>query len=135
MSTPLKPSPQTIVAMKNSIQNTLSTGMPAPNLLTILTPMVQTVNEWSTQIPVLLESVPSTNHVFEIRSLIFNAPRFTENVFKLPFAELPLPFQEFMTFIHKLIAAQKGPKDKPVPKVRNTYYPPGSFSNVFSRFL
>jgi hypothetical protein len=117
MSASLNPSSQTIAAIKNSIQNTLKSNIAPEVLPSVVAPLVSTVNTWSTQIPSLLESVSSINQIFDIRSLIFVGPRFTQNVFDVPFTELPPAFQEFMAFIHKLIEAQKVHKDKPAPKV------------------
>lgn len=127
MSASLNPSSPTIAAIKSSIQNSLKSDLPPDMLPSVIAPLVSTVNQWSNQIPALLESVPSVNQVFEVRSLIFVAPRFTQNVFGIPFADLPLPYHEFMTFIHKLIDAQKVHKDKPIPRVRCVVYPGASY--------
>jgi hypothetical protein len=99
-----------MLTIRNSIQTSLKTDLPPDVLAGVIAPLVTTVNQWSTQIPVLLEGTGSTasvNIVFAIRSDLFHAPRFTQNVFGLPLNELPAPYQEFVSFIHKLIDAQK----------------------------
>ena len=119
MTASLNPSPQTIAAIKSSIQNSLKADLPSDMMALVIAPLVTTVNQWSSQIPALLESVPSLNQVFEIRSLLFIAPRFSQNVFNMPFNDLPGPIQDFMHFIHKVIDAQKVHRDKPIAKVCN----------------
>jgi hypothetical protein len=119
MTTVLNPSHQTIASIRTSIQSVLKSELPPDVLAGVVAPFLLTVNQWSTQIPILVDgtgSALSVNLVFAIRSDLFQAPRFTQNIFGLPLVDLPLPFQEFVAFIHKLIEAQKG--DKPVPKVR-----------------
>jgi hypothetical protein len=106
----LNPSYQTMSSIRSSIQATLKSELPPDVLAGVVAPFLLTVNQWSTQIPVLLEgtgSAASVNLVFAIRSDLFQAPRFTQNIFGLLMGDLPVPFQDFMSFIHKLIDAQK----------------------------
>lgn len=112
MSSVLNPSYQTILSIRSSIQATLKSELAPEVLAGVVAPFLLTVNQWSTQIPVLLEgtgSAASVNLVFAIRSDLFVAPRFTQNVFGITFGDLPTPFQDFVSFIHKLIEAQKAP--------------------------
>lgn len=121
MASSLTPSFQTIQAIRSSIQGALKNELPPDTLANIIAPFLVSVNQWSTQIPALLDassSATSVNLVFAIRSDLFSAPRFTQNVFNIPLVDLPAPFQEFSAFIHKLIDAQKVDRDKPPPKVR-----------------
>jgi hypothetical protein len=123
MSAALYPSFQTMASLKTSIQNTLKLDVPPDALANVVAPLVSTVNQWSTQIPLLLDnsgSATNVNLIFAIRHDLFVAPRYTQNVFGLPLSDLPAPFQEFVAFIHKLIEAQKS--DKPVPKVRLIFH-------------
>jgi len=120
MSTVLNPSFQTMSAIRQSIQSTLKTDIPQDVMPTIVAPLLTSVNQWAHQIPAVLDSTgsaASVNLVFAIRSDLFVAPRFTNNVFNVPLADLPAPFQEFIAFIHKLIEAQKNDKEKAAPKV------------------
>lgn len=120
MSSPLHPTYQTICAIRTSIQNTLKTELPLSVQADAIAPLLTSVNQWSTQIPAVLESTgptSSVNLVFAIRGDLFFAPRYLQNVFNIPHHELPAPFAEFISFIHKLIGAQKSDRDKPIPKV------------------
>lgn len=120
MATVLNPSFQTMSVIRQSIQNTLKTDIPQDVMPSIIAPMLVTVNQWANQIPAVLGgagSAASVNLVFAIRTDLFVAPRFTSNVFNVPLADLPAPFQEFIAFIHKLIEAQKTDKEKNAPKV------------------
>jgi hypothetical protein len=120
MSTVLNPSYATVVAIRSSIQNTLKADLP-PNLLANgIAPLLASVNQWSTQIPAMLEGpgLPvSVNLVFAIRKDLFLAPQFTQSILGIATADLPPPFQEFLNFILKLIEAQKTEKEKVAPKV------------------
>jgi hypothetical protein len=105
----LNPSFQTIQSIRNSIQTTLKSDLPPDVLAGVIAPFLLTVNQWSTQIPVLLEgtgSAASVNLVFAIRGDLFQAPRFTQNIFGLPLGDLPAAYQDFVSFIYKLIEAQ-----------------------------
>ena len=119
MSTALNPAYQSIVIIKSSIQNALKSGLPPDILPGVIAPLLSTINQWSSQIPIMLTETgvaTSTNLVFAIRKELFIAPQFTRNVLNTPLEKLPTAFQEFQSFIHKLIDAQKG--DQPAPKVR-----------------
>lgn len=121
MSSVLNPSFQTMSAIRQSIQNILKTDIAPEVMPSIVAPLLISVNQWASQIPAVLDgtgSAASVNLVFAIRSDLFVPPRFSTNVFNIPLAELPAPFQEFMAFIYKLIEAQKTDKEKSVPKVR-----------------
>lgn len=123
MSTVLNPSFQTMNVIRQSIQNTLKTDIPPDAMSTIIAPLLTSVNQWASQIPAVLDgdgSAACVNLVFSIRTDLFVAPRFINNVFNIPLADLPAPFQEFIAFIHKLIEAQKNDKEKSNPKVSQT---------------
>jgi hypothetical protein len=109
MSSVLVPSHQAMSTIRSSIQATLKAELPPDVLAGVVAPFLMSVNQWASQIPLLLDgnSVASVNLVFAIRSDLFQAPRFVQNVFGLPLVELPPPYQEFVAFIHKLIEAQK----------------------------
>jgi hypothetical protein len=116
MSTPLSPSPAQITVVRTSIQGYVTGNFPVAMRPGLIAPLLGAVNQWSTQIPVLLESVASINQVFDIRGDLFIAPRFSTNVFNIPYGDLPSAFHDFMTFISKLIEAQKANKEKVPPK-------------------
>lgn len=93
-------------------------------LANVIAPLLSSVNLWSTQIPALLDgtgSSSSLNLVFAIRKDLFVAPQFVQSIMGIPLADLPAPFQEFISFIHKLIDAQKTDKDKVPQKVRLSF--------------
>jgi hypothetical protein len=121
MSSTLNPSYQTIAAIRTSIQNTLKTELPPDMQAGAIAPLLISVTQWANQIPAVLEGTgpsSSVNLIFAIRGDLFVAPRFIQNVFNIPTLDLPGPFADFISFIHKLIAAQKSDKDKPIAKVR-----------------
>jgi len=129
MSTTLNPTPVQMNTVRASIQSYVAGGFPLSMKPGFIAPLMTVVNQWSTQIPLLLESVTCINQIFDIRSDIFIAPRYSTNVFNVPFGDLPPPFQEFMAFISKLIEAQKANKEKSPPKV-NLFYVFNHFSRV-----
>jgi hypothetical protein len=92
--------------------------MPQDNKISAIAPMLNSVNMWSSQIPVMLEgaSAPaSANLVFAIRKDLFVGPTYTQFVFDVSVCDLPASFQEFGLFTHSLIEAQKSDKDKSAP--------------------
>jgi len=102
-----------MVTIRSSIQNTLKADLPPEMLINAIAPFLTSVNQWSTQIPLIIEgtgSSSSVNLVFAIRKDLFVAPQFTQSVMGTALADLPAPFQEFISFIHKLIDAQKTDK-------------------------
>ena len=119
----LNPSYATIATIRTSIQNTLKADLPPTILATLIAPNLTAVNQWSSQIPAVLEgSGPSSgaNLVFAIRKDLFIAPPFLQSVMGIPLPDLPAPFQEFMNFIHELIDIQKVEREKPTPRVRRS---------------
>jgi hypothetical protein len=120
MSSTLNPSYATIATIRNSIQSTLKADLPSDVLANVIAPYLITVNQWSSQIPAMLESsgpLNCANLVFAIRKDLFIAPLYTSSTLGIPLSGLPAPFQEFINFIHKLIEAQKTERDKPIVKV------------------
>jgi hypothetical protein len=106
----LKPSYEAIMTIKGSIQNAPTLEMGPERYSAAIAPLLSLVNQWSTQIPLLLTEVgPNTsiNLVFAIRKELYIGPQFTQRIFRLSPAALLLAFQEFQDFIHKLIKAQK----------------------------
>lgn len=115
MSSPLNPSFAAMTAVRQSIANTLKADIPADLLPNVISTLLTTVNKWGNQIPSILDGpAAQANLVFAVRSDLFVAPRFIQNVFNVPLADLPAAFTEFHAFIQNLIEAQKG--DKPGPK-------------------
>ena len=85
----------------------------------VISPLLDRVNEWSGQIPIMLAGSgmsASANLIFAIRKDLFVAPQYTLSIFGSALVDLPLPFQAFVSFIHKLIEAQKVDKEKTAPK-------------------
>jgi len=108
-----------MAVIRQSIVNSLKADIPGDLMPNVIATLLMTVNKWGTQIPLILEGpVAQANLVFAIRSDLFLAPRFVQNVFNLPFSELPAAFAEFHTLIQNLIEAQKS--DKTPPKVRHS---------------
>jgi hypothetical protein len=121
MSSELSPTFATVGSIRTSIQSTLKNDLPADIAAAVISPLLDRVNEWSGQIPTMLAgsgNSASANLIFAIRKDIFIAPQYNFSVFGTALVDLPLPFQEFSSFIHKLIDAQKVDKDKPITKVR-----------------
>ena len=122
MAATLSPSFQTIMSIRSTIQATLKTEMAPEVAAGVVAPFLSTVNLWATQILLLLDgtgSVASVNLVFAIRSDLFHSPRFTQNIFGIPLGDLPVPFPEFMAFIHLLIEAQKSSSKVCIQKKKN----------------
>jgi hypothetical protein len=123
LSRALVPSHQTVNAIRMSIQGSLKSELPPDMQASVIAPLLTTVNQWSTQIPLLIEGTgfpSSVNLVFAIRKDLFIGPAHNETSFGMEASKLPTPFQEFSSFIHKLIEAQRIEKEKPIPKVRCT---------------
>ena len=118
MSTVLIPPYQSIVVIKNSILSALEADLAGCVKAHAIAPLLNTVNQWSSQIPIMLTEVginTSANLIFDIRKELYVQPLYSRNVFGLPPAELPPGFREFQNFIHKLIGAQKA---ESTPRVR-----------------
>ena len=116
----LNPSLTTVLTIKESILHTLQNhALPASTRAAIIAPQLAIVNQWSDQIPLVLEpDVPgNANAIFAIRKDLYAAPQFTQCVLGVPATELPPAFSAFLSMILKLIGAQKVDKEKPVPKV------------------
>ena len=121
----LSPSHSAITLLRKSIQENLKTDLPPFTIATLISPFLAQVNLWSTQIPQMLDKPgPSTsaNLVFAIRKDLFTGPSFNQCILGIPLNDLPIVFQAFLNFIHKLIEAQKGDKEKPIPKVENVLF-------------
>ncbi len=88
----------------------------------VIAPLLSTVNQWSSQLPILLEGTSPLNLVFSIRKDLFITLSFSQCVLGISLVDLPAPFQEFITFIQKLIEAQKSDKDKASSKVKSMFY-------------
>lgn len=119
MATSLTPPISTIVAIKSSIQDAVKTNLPPSMLAYAIAPLLTSVNQWSTQIPIMLAETgtnTSINLVFSIRKDLYNPPGFSQNTLGLTSSELPGPFQDFQSFCHKLMDAQQK-SEKPPPKV------------------
>jgi hypothetical protein len=133
MSSALQPSYAVVATIKTSINSTLATELPAEVRANVIASLLAQVNQWSTQIPAMLEvSTPPlpVNLVFAIRKELFVAPLFVTSTLGVAIPELPVPFQEFLAFIASLIEAQKSDKEKPIVKVRFLYFLAFSRSHI-----
>lgn len=121
----LDPSLDTVQAIKDSIFATLQNhALPVSARAAIIAPQLAIVNQWSDQIPLVLEhpDAPTpVNLVFAIRKDLYTAPQFVYCVLGIPALELPPAFPAFLSMILKLIGAQKSDKDKPLVKVSFPY--------------
>jgi len=132
MANSLNPSYNAVCSIKSSITNTLSTELPPEIRAGVIAPQLVQVNQWASQIPLMLESTASptpVNIIFAIRKDLFLAPFFTQSSLGISSADLPTPFHDFLAFITKLNETQKSSKDKIPPKVRHI------FSSCFYLFL
>lgn len=121
MANRLQPPLSVIPVIQTSISNTLAAELPPEVRANVIAPLLSQINQWSTQIPALLDASGSTTHInaiFSIRKDLFIAPQFTQCALGINSSELPASFREFVAFISKLIDAQKPDKEKPLPKVR-----------------
>jgi hypothetical protein len=133
-SSTLVPSHQIVNTIRMFIQGSLKLELPPDMQASIIAPLLSTVNQWSTQIPLLIEGTgfpSSVNLVFAICKDLFIGPAHNKTSFGMEVSKLPTPFQEFSSFIHKLIEAQHIEKEKPIPKVHCTqsFIPSRHFSN------
>jgi hypothetical protein len=121
MSASLSPSYSTMTTIKAVIQTTLKSDLPSSLVAGALAPFLVTVNQWSSQIPLMLEGngpSASANLIFAIRKDLFVGPSFTHSVLGVALPDLPIPFQEFLSFIYKLMDAQRVDRERPAVKVR-----------------
>jgi hypothetical protein len=121
MANSLNPSYNAVCSIKSSITSTLCTELPPEIRAGVIAPQLVQVNQWASQIPLMLESSMSptpVNIVFAIRKDLFLGPIFNQSTLGIPLADLPTPFHDFLAFISKLNEAQKSGKDKTPPKVR-----------------
>jgi len=122
MANNLNPSYNAVCSIKSSITTTLSTELPPGIRAGMIAPLLVQVNQWTSQISLMLESTASptpSNVVFAICKDLFLAPFFTQSSLGIASADLPTPFHDFLAFIVKLNEAQKSSKDKTPPKVRH----------------
>ena len=87
MSSSLSPSYMTMSAVKHAIATNLKSEMPGDLVTNAIALLLNTVNEWSTQIPAMLEgggSSSSANLIFAIRKELFVAPAYTQCVLGIP---------------------------------------------------
>ena len=113
----LSPAPAVIAAIKASIISTLATDLPSEIRATAIAPLLAQVNQWASQISVLVESIDSVNLVFAIRKALFTPPYFNQCTLGGDTLLLPPAFQEFLNFVAKLIETQKPDKDRSSNKV------------------
>ena len=121
MSSPLNPSLAMITKFKNMIHSTMQSDAPAEDRANSIASLLTSVNAWATQIPAMLDGPgpsASANIVFAIRKELFAAPTFVHPILDIALGDLPPAFQELLSFILKLIEAQKTDKEKPAAKVR-----------------
>ena len=86
-----------------------------------IAPQLALVNQWSDQIPLLVDSADSpagVNLVFAIRKDLYVAPQFTQCILGIPASDLPPAFPAFLAMIFKLIGAQKTENKPPVKVCR-----------------
>ena len=118
----LDPSLVTVQSIKDNILHTLQNhALPANARAACIAPQLAVVNQWSDQLPLVLDNPDApanVNLVFAIRKDLYLGPHFIQNVLGIPSAELPPAFASFLSMIHKLIGAQKTDRDKPLVKVR-----------------
>jgi hypothetical protein len=118
MANTLSPSFSAMATVRSSIQNCMKMELSTEQQASVIAPLLSTVNQWSSQLPTLLEGTGALNLVFSIRKDLFTAPSYSQCVLGISLTDLPSPFQEFVGFIQKLIEAQKSDKDKAPSKVR-----------------
>ena len=109
----LYPSFGIIAAVRADIVTMLKGGGSAEDLAKGLAPLLAIVNQWSTQIPLLLSmdnSGSCTDLVFAIRKDLFQGPLHSQATFGTPVIDLPDPFQHFIHFTRDIISAQKAEK-------------------------
>lgn len=115
----LSPSFSVIAAIRADIVSILKDGGTPEALAINISPSLAIVNQWSSQIPLLLSvdnSGSCIDLVFAMRKDLFQGPLFSEASFGTPVADLPEPFQSFLNFTREIISAQKS--EKSLQKVR-----------------
>lgn len=119
----LHPSVPTVQTVKDNVLAIMQNHSLTPSLrASLIATQLDTVNEWSDQINLVLDHSDAPNPanlVFSIRKDLFIAPHFTQCLLTgVPTGELPPAFPAFLALILKLIDAQKTDKEKPPIKVR-----------------
>lgn len=100
----------TIAATRGNIITILKAGLPLDTSSSIIASSLSLVNQWATQIPLVLSSKAPSNAlelVFAIRKDLFVAPSFEETTLDIPVADLPDSFRTFLAFSRELSQAQK----------------------------
>jgi hypothetical protein len=124
MANTLNPSFNAVCSIKSSIISTLITELPPEVRAGVIAPQLVQVNQWASQIPLMMECTTSPTPatvIFAIRKELFLGPHFTQCVLGIVHADLPSPFHDFLAFITKLNEAQKQVKDRIPPKVRHVF--------------
>ena len=130
----LNPTFGTIASVHGSILGVLKSDLPPGTAVDVIGSLLPTINLWANQIPIMLDgpgTSPSANLVFAIRKDLFRSPDFSLSFNGIPIAELPSAYQEFNSFLHKLMDAQQSGKEKPASKVSLII----SFYKVVAKFI
>jgi hypothetical protein len=133
----LNPTLATVQGLKDGILSVLQNHAMSPmDRSQCIASMLTIVNQWSTQIPLVLDNndaPANVNLVFAIRKDLYLAPQFTTCVLEVPGTSLPPAFASFLSMILKLIGAQKPDREKLPVKVCFYFHTTSSLSNsIFS---
>ena len=115
----LSPSFGVMAAIRGDIISALKRNSSPEESAKSISPSLSLVNQWSTQIPLLLSvdnSSSCVDLVFAIRKDLFQGLHHSQTTFGTLVAHLPEPFQLFLNFTRDIIAAQRN--EKTVQKVR-----------------
>lgn len=118
MSSAVQPAISVVSVIKDSIVSIVNTNLPADVRIKMIIPLLIQINQWSTQIPALvnLSGPPVHMHLlFAIRKELFIAPQFTKC--HLGYSDaLPASFLDFLSLINNIIQVrhdtQKAEKTK-----------------------
>ena len=123
MSTGLNPSVVTVTAMRSAILANLKLDVPSMAIAELIAPLLNQINAWHSQIPLMLEGSGASNSInliFAIRKDLFTGPYHSQSVLGISLTDLPGAFLDFKTFIMKMIEAQKVERDKTETKAITT---------------
>jgi hypothetical protein len=115
----LAPSIGVATAIRADILNALRSRGSIADMIALVSPSLTVINQWASQLPLLLSVGPALDLLFNLRKDLFNGPSFVQPSFGTPLADLPEAFRDFSSLIRDVIAHQKA--EKPVSKVRFFY--------------
>lgn len=110
----LSPSFGIAAALRGEIITALKAHTAPETLNAIIAPSLSMINQWATQIPLLLNQSNCIDLIFALRKDLFTGPSFTQTTFSTSVADSPEAFQVFLGLTRELMTAQRNEKGSKV---------------------